>query len=100
MVYPGNMNVNVTVAVDGNIIDTKCSDIDTSATTSCNAYVTENGNYNITLTLSNDVGKAEPMTMTFDGEFNSDIFVRNLFFHLCQFPPPAIAMKYLLWASV
>ena len=57
MVYPGP--VNVTVTVDGTIL---CSDIDTSTNTSCIAYITENRKYTITLTLENEVGKAGPVT--------------------------------------
>ena len=75
MVYPGNVNVNVTVAVDKNDTnDTTCSDVHTSTNTSCIVYITEDRNYTITLTLENDVGKAEPMTMFYNCKFYRDMF--------------------------
>lgn len=64
MVYPGQ--ANVTVAIN----DTTCSDIDTSANTSCTA---KDRNYTITLTLKYDVGKAEPVTLFYNCKFYGDM---------------------------
>ena len=65
MIYPGHVNVTVTVDIN----DTTCSKIHTSTNTSCIAYITEDRKYTITLTLENEVGKAEPVTGVINCKF-------------------------------
>ena len=64
VVYPGKLKVTVALDVKNN----NCSEL-TSADTSCTAFITNDANYTIILTLSNDVGASEPVTMVFDCEF-------------------------------
>ena len=73
MVYPGHVNVTVTVDIN----DTTCSEIHTSANTSCIANITEDRNYTVTLTLENEVGNAESVTRTFDCKFYRDILSQS-----------------------
>ena len=69
MVYPGEVNVSVTLGLK----NSTCSELLTSANTSCTAVITTDDKYTITLTLSNNVGLAEPVTSMFDCEFYTQL---------------------------
>lgn len=63
VIYPGETKVAIALEVENNT----CSNL-TSDNTSCTAFITEEGQYNITLSLSNNVGQAKPVTSSFNCE--------------------------------
>ena len=61
MVYPGSVEARVNL----NPGDVTCSGV-TAHDTNCTASITSEGVYDITLTLTNDVGSNQPVVNTLD----------------------------------
>ena len=59
--YPGEENVMIALTPGGTV----CSDV-TVTDTSCTTAITGDCNYNISLTLSNNVGPSQLATAVFD----------------------------------
>ena len=79
MVYPGEENVMVNLTPEG---ETMCSDIMMAIDTHSTTYITGNCNYNISLTLSNDVGASQLVSAVFDSELSIPVsyYIHRQFF--------------------
>ena len=65
MVYPATQSVSVRLA-PGSIA---CSDV-TAEDTRCSFIITEDGDYSVTVSLTNSVGSSQSLPYMFDCKFN------------------------------
>ena len=65
MVYPVTQSVSVTTAPEG----IACSDV-TAEDTRCYVIITEDGDYSVTVRVTNSVGSSQSVPYMFDCEFN------------------------------
>ena len=63
MVYPGEERAEVKLSPPG---ETVCSDV---TNTRCSFNITTEAYYTLNLTLTNDAGKSDPVSLSFNSEY-------------------------------